>query len=191
MQLAAVLGFQRAGVAVIGGFADHRTTAGAVGAAAAGADQRDHDAIPDRDAAYPVAHSGHPSRGLVTIDRGQRSAPAAAGKRNVRMADRYGIQRHLDLGPLGGAEFYVFDFQGSTKFMANGGFDQRHNGSFRAREFRGGWQALPRPASLYAPRWLRLTLCQSTCAGFIRTRRKTTKATTDRIIDSTKGAPAK
>ena len=107
------------------------------------------------------------------------------------MADRYGIQRHLDLGPLGGAEFYVFDFQGSTKFMANGGFDQRHNGSFRAREFGGGWQALPRPASFDAPRCVRLTLCQSMFAVFIRVRRKSTKAATDRIVDSTKGAPAK
>ena len=158
MQRAALDRADRSRIAVIGCFANGRLAARTGPAGAAGADQGDHHAVTHRQAVHVVADRTDHTRRLVAVDRRQAAAPGPAGKGNVRMADRHGMERHFDFTDLRCAQVNVLDHEGSAKFMADGRFDCLHvlplpralSGARLALHLPERWRSPARPASTKA-----------------------------------------
>lgn len=129
--------------------AKHRFAARTGRAASAGADQRGKDRVADIQAGDAVAEGGDMTGCLVAEHGRQIAAPDALGKGDVGMANCTGGEVNLNFAGSRRGKLDVFDLQGLTELVADGGFDGAQRGPRFARDDfpgdcgdgRGGLQA--------------------------------------------------
>ncbi len=103
-----------------------RVAARTGGAASAGPDQGDQDRIARYRGLHARADRGNPARGLMPVDRRQRTTPAALDIGDVGMTDGAGFQRDLDLARGRRAQVQGLDRKGLAECMADRGADFGH-----------------------------------------------------------------
>ena len=99
--------------------AQHRLALQAVMAGTAAADQGDDDMVTRDDVGHPGADRLDDAGGLVAIDRGQRSAPAALHVGDVAVADGAGGDLDRDLANLRRVEPRLLDRQRRPELAAD------------------------------------------------------------------------